>query len=52
MSFDTSFYNLFYLFSFERIEASHSFTRLTLSLPKANLTKSRKLLNPEMSNET
>ena len=26
-------------------------TTLTLSLPKANLTKSRKLLNPELSNE-
>ena len=26
--------------------------RLTISLPKANLTKPRKLLHPELSNET
>ena len=29
-----------------------SLSSLTLSLPKANLTKPRKLLNPELSNET
>ena len=36
---------------FKTIEAEEN-RQLTLSLPKANLTKPRKLLNPALSNET
>ena len=49
------------VYELNRIEAAQMFMhwdenllmfRLTLSPPKANLTEPRKLLNPELSNET